>query len=275
VTFTILGTAAAEGWPALWCSCEVCREARRRGGKNIRRRTAYQLGDRIHIDLGPDSYAQMLQFDLRYETLQHLLITHSHPDHLCPQELEYRSAGFVPEAPPVELIIWGNAAVEERIRAAGIDLEACRICFQRIAPFETIDLGQGVLATPIPADHAGEEQAVNYLLEREGRVILQGNDTGWWPEQTWEFLATKVLDVAIIECTYGRHRGGRSHLGAEDVVMVRDELAKLGALADDCRVIATHFSHNGGWLHERLEEFFTPHHIGVAGQQTSTQEVSL
>lgn len=264
MTFTILGTAAAEGWPALWCSCEACCEARRRGGKNIRRRTAYHLGDHIHIDLGPDSYAQMLQFNLHYDTLQHLLITHSHPDHLCPQELEYRSAGFVPDAPPAEMTIWGNAAVERRLHVAGINLKACRIHFERITPFETIDLGDGVCATPILADHAGEEQAVNYLLERAGRVILQGNDTGWWPEETWEFLTTEVLDVAIIECTYGRHRGGSSHLGAEDVVRLRDELAKRGVLAGDCRVIATHFSHNGGWLHERLEEFFTPHGIEVA-----------
>ena len=33
-----LGTAAAEAIPALWCGCNICREARRRGGKDIRRR---------------------------------------------------------------------------------------------------------------------------------------------------------------------------------------------------------------------------------------------
>jgi len=265
VTFTILGTGAAEGWPAMWCACAACREARRLGGPNIRRRTAYQLGERIHIDLGPDSFAQMLHFGLRYDRLEHLLMTHSHADHLCPEELHYRSRGFVAGEPPAHLTIHGNAQVEERIRGVGSALEDCRAQFHRITPFEPIGLGEGVVATPILADHAGaDEQAVNYLLEREGRTLLQGNDTGWWPEESWEFLATQRLDVAIIECTYGDHRGGAHHLGAEDVLDVRDELAKLGALAADCRVITTHFSHNGRWLHARLEEFFAPHGIEVA-----------
>lgn len=34
-----LGTAAAEGWPALFCDCEICRKARKTGGKELRTRT--------------------------------------------------------------------------------------------------------------------------------------------------------------------------------------------------------------------------------------------
>ncbi|MGD9495576.1 MAG: MBL fold metallo-hydrolase [Armatimonadota bacterium] len=264
MTFTILGTAAAEGWPALWCACDACREARRLGGKNIRRRAAYQLGERIRIDLGPDSYAQMLAFDLHYERLEHLLITHSHADHLCPQELHFRAPGFVACELDTRLRIRGNAAVQERLLAAGFDPEGWRARFELIAPFEAIDLSEGVVATPLLADHAGSEQAVNYLLQRHGRTLLQGNDTGWWPDPTWEFLAGTVLDVLLIECTYGPREGGRHHLGAQQVLQVRDRLGKLGALAPHCRVITTHFSHNGGWLHERLEEFFAPHGIEVA-----------
>ncbi len=56
----ILGSAAAEGWPAPFCVCPACAQARQRGGKNIRRRTSYQLGESIHIDWGPDSYASMI-----------------------------------------------------------------------------------------------------------------------------------------------------------------------------------------------------------------------
>ena len=33
---TFYGTAAGEGWPGVFCQCELCREARRLGGKNIR-----------------------------------------------------------------------------------------------------------------------------------------------------------------------------------------------------------------------------------------------
>ena len=34
-----LGTAAAEGWPALFCDCRICRHARETGGKELRTRT--------------------------------------------------------------------------------------------------------------------------------------------------------------------------------------------------------------------------------------------
>ena len=55
--FRFLGTAAAEGWPAMFCECEACREAERRGGRNIRRRSGAMLGDEILIDCPPDLYA--------------------------------------------------------------------------------------------------------------------------------------------------------------------------------------------------------------------------
>jgi len=265
VTLTVLGTAAAEGWPALWCPCEACAQARRLGGPNIRRRCAYQLGERIHIDFGPDSFAQMVEFGLDYSLMEHLLITHSHADHLCPQELNYRRAGFTDLPEDQVLTIYGNDAVWEQLREIdGHPLADCRARFERITPFESIDLGEGVVATPVLADHAGDEEAVNYLLEREGRTLLQGNDTGWWPEETWDALGRRVLDVVIIECTYGPRAGGRHHLGMREVIEVREELERLGALAPDARMITTHFSHNGGWLHERLVEHFAPHRIEVA-----------
>ncbi len=265
MTFTILGTAAAEGWPAIWCPCEACAEARERGGRNIRRRAAYQLGDRIHVDLGPDTFAQMLEFGLDYVPMEHLLITHSHGDHLQPQELGYRREGFTSRPGGVILNVHGNEHVRRRIEGRSLDLEDCFVRLVPVTPFEAMDLGEGVIATPLLADHAGDDEvAVNYLFERNGRALLQGNDTGWWPEETWEFLATRSIDIALIECTYGPREGARHHLGAGEVVEVRDRLLKIGALTDRSQVIATHFSHNGGMLHEELEQLFAPDGIDVA-----------
>jgi len=42
--FQYLGTAAAEGWPALFCNCDNCEKARKAGGKNIRIRTQVKPG---------------------------------------------------------------------------------------------------------------------------------------------------------------------------------------------------------------------------------------
>ncbi|HBJ10614.1 MAG TPA: carbon-phosphorus lyase, partial [Ruminococcaceae bacterium] len=36
--FQYLGTAAAEGFPGMFCSCDTCEKARKAGGRNIRTR---------------------------------------------------------------------------------------------------------------------------------------------------------------------------------------------------------------------------------------------
>lgn len=50
-----LGTAAAEGIPAIFCHCEICKHAREHGGKNIRTRAQALIDDKIMLDLGPDT----------------------------------------------------------------------------------------------------------------------------------------------------------------------------------------------------------------------------
>ena len=50
-----LGTAAAEGIPALFCRCEMCAYARKAGGKEIRRRAGALLDGTLKLDFGPDS----------------------------------------------------------------------------------------------------------------------------------------------------------------------------------------------------------------------------
>ena len=71
----ILGSAAAEGIPAIFCNCRVCREAWQNGGKDIRMRAAYKINEHVRIDFGPDSIAQEYRYQLHSENLKHLFIT--------------------------------------------------------------------------------------------------------------------------------------------------------------------------------------------------------
>ena len=47
--FQYLGTAAAEGWPAVFCRCKYCLEAQRLGGKNIRTRSQAIVNDDLPV----------------------------------------------------------------------------------------------------------------------------------------------------------------------------------------------------------------------------------
>src|SRR5438093_8569780 len=113
----ICGTAAAEGWPALFCSCEPCAAARRRGGKELRSRTGYMLGEKLRIDFGPDSFYHQQRHGLAYERVEALVMTHAHEDHWVAHELYYRRPGFslVPEG--AQLTVYGHARVEEQLAA--------------------------------------------------------------------------------------------------------------------------------------------------------------
>jgi phosphoribosyl 1,2-cyclic phosphate phosphodiesterase len=259
----ILGTAAAEGWPGNFCACEPCRRAWARGGRNLRRRAAYQLDKNIRIDFGPDSFAQMLEFGLSGADLEHLLITHSHQDHWYPQDLLFRRPGFCKVREGTQLRVYGNERVLD-IAQSLPRIDECHLSFQRLRSFESVTLGGGVEVTPIPADHAAEEEAFNFLLRTPDGTVLQANDTGWYAPEVWDFLGEQQLDVVLMDCTAGAVDCRSGHLGLEAVIEARQHLEKLGALAPSARFYATHFSHNGGLLHEELEARFQGTGIEVA-----------
>lgn len=107
-----LGTAAAEGLPALFCDCETCKKARNTGGKDVRTRTQSIVDGKLLIDFPPDTYTHALSYSLRLGQVQHLLITHSHMDHFFPVELIHRHEHFGHNAKGM-LHVYGNAAVEK------------------------------------------------------------------------------------------------------------------------------------------------------------------
>lgn len=258
------GTAAAEGWPALFCLCPACKMAREIGGKEVRSRAAYMLGDRIRVDFGPDSNLHQQRYALAYDKLEHLLVTHSHDDHWFVQDLAYRRKGFsvIPEVP---LAVWGNEKVEQKfVKSYGNDWQRYGLEYHRLAAFQTVDLGQGVTATPVLAAHDRSEECFNYVIEADGRRSLLGHDTGWYDDATWEYLTGKPLDLLVLDCTHGTEDHMPNHLGGAAVARVRDELARRGSLAPSAKCVVTHFSHNGGALHEELERFFTPLGFRVA-----------
>lgn len=229
----------------------------------MRSRAAYMLGDRIRIDFGPDTHLHQQRYGLRLDLLDHLLVTHSHSDHWYPMELFWRRRGYS-VAPDRILHVWGNEAVgRSLVLAVGEDLDQVKLQFHVVRAWEEADLGD-VRATAVPAVHDPSEECLNYILETGGRRLLIAHDTGWYPAETWLRLAERPLDVVLFDCTYGSEDSTRGHLGCAAVVRARDELGRRGGLAPSARVVATHFSHNGGWLHDRLTAFFEPYGIGVA-----------
>ena len=106
----ILGSAAAEAVPSLWCQCEVCRIARQNGGKDLRRRTSYIIDGDTMIDFGPDAFWQTWDAGVLWEELKQIIFTHQHSDHCNPVELGWRRKGFSQNAPALTtpFRVWQN-----------------------------------------------------------------------------------------------------------------------------------------------------------------------
>ena len=70
--FQFLGTSAGEQFPAIWCECETCSEARRSGGPNVRSNAAAFLSPDVLIDFGPEVVMQARRFSLDLLRTKHL-----------------------------------------------------------------------------------------------------------------------------------------------------------------------------------------------------------
>lgn len=106
-------------------------------------------------------------------------------------------------------------------------------------------------------------QSVN-LLRNPTFTQGGGQTVTDWLFSTWDWLKSRRLDAAILDCTHGGDPVARNHMGVSTVVKTREKLLAMGCLAEETPVIATHFSHNGGMLHEELENALRPHGILTA-----------
>ena len=272
-----LGTAAAEGIPGLWCGCDICREARKRGGRNIRHRCCYIIDDDTMVDFGPDTFDQTRRAGFELPKLKRIIVTHPHGDHVSPGEFVYRKTpGFCTAVPEYKLdLVASKPTIREIARglltsnATGLDatrlFDDLRINPMIVAPGEWAKTGD-VELLPIPASHAPGMGAMIYAIRRNGRTLLIANDTGMLEPESWEMLCGVKLDTAVIECTtaFRTPDACRNHQGFNTTRAFREKLIELGCNTADTPAYVTHFSHNGYGLHEELEERFRPYGMVVA-----------
>jgi len=110
-----LGTAAAEGFPAVFCNCDYCREARRLGGKNIRTRSQALVNDDLLLDFPADTYMHFLSNGIEGDKIKYLFITHSHADHLYCHDLNTRGGVYAHDIRQGELKVFGCEDVAAKI----------------------------------------------------------------------------------------------------------------------------------------------------------------
>ncbi|MCY9663170.1 MBL fold metallo-hydrolase [Paenibacillus chondroitinus] len=256
-----LGTAAYEGIPSLFCQCLTCKQARERGGKNIRSRTSVMFDHDLKVDFPPDTLMHSLQYGIDMNSVKDLLITHSHSDHLYAEDMAIRAKGYAQSGEEI-MHVYGHDLPFRLIFQALNGLKH-NYQFHRVIPFQPVET-QTATVVPLLADHDPLETCLLYSIEKNGKTILYGNDSGWFPDETWAWLKNKQFDLVILECTTGRVGHRNNHMNVDAVLETKTWMDEVGVLKPGAQIYVTHFSHNAGLLHEDLVDIFQPHGIEVA-----------
>ena len=258
-----LGTAAAERIPAIFCNCPTCQKALELGGKNIMTHSQVLLDDSLLIDLSCDTWQHFMCLGKTLESIGHLLITHSHSDHFSIAEILLRSSGMAKEITAETLHVYAsrdvvkiieehlaNCSEKKRAQMQG-RLEAHTL--EYFAPCEIC----GFTVTPLPAVHAGEENAMIFLIEKDGKTLFYGNDTGVFSTEIDDYLAQnkKHVDLLSLDCTKGDQPFTYAHhMSMAEGRSIADRFFEKGILNEKSLLYYTHFSHNCGNVHDELEE---------------------
>ena len=113
-----MGTAACERIPGMFCDCAVCRRALAKGGKNIMTRSQALVDDTLLIDFNSETYSHFVQLGRTMWDVEHILITHSHCDHLSFEDLCCRTKGQANGVKTEKLRLYTSEGVIRRMEAA-------------------------------------------------------------------------------------------------------------------------------------------------------------
>lgn len=247
-----LGTAAAEGIPALFCDCAVCRNALAVRGKEVKTRSQAIVDDRILIDFPADTYLHILYGGLDLRRLHTLIVTHSHSDHFYECDFWCRSENIAyGEEMDEPLHVYATAGV---IKKAGEYARNKRLAFHEIKPFEPFE-AEGYRLIPLRANHDVNADPVIYIIEKDGKRLLYANDTGVFTDETWAFLSDYAhrFDMVSLDCTgMLKPNWRKSHMSLDTNAEVYAKLCDMGRCDGNTVAYVNHFSHNGQATHEEL-----------------------
>lgn len=252
-----LGTAAAEGVPGIFCTCENCVKSRKIGGRALRTRSQAVIDDKLLIDFPADTYAHTLTNHIDLVRVSHCLITHSHQDHLYPQDIRMLEPGYATLPEDYHLTFYGTQKVGEHIRPMlAYQLEAVNICdFRTIEPFMCFEVGE-YKVTVLPAIHDQNAGPVFYQISDGEKNMLYAHDTHYFHDSVWEFWAKErpYFSLVSLDCTNAclplTYVG---HMGLNENIQVRDRMIKEGYANEKTVFVCNHFSHNG--IHVVYDDF--------------------
>lgn len=266
---TFYGTSAAEAIPNPFCDCYLCRYARDHGGKDVRTRSMFRINEAVMIDMGADSLVQANTHG-DFLRLSHVLITHTHEDHLAHMMFNVRSMATDRRVDTLHFYLVDKAfdmiefyRKSEPIIKGKLSLleEEGVVAFHR-QEFHKPFMADGMEVTALRGNHKGnmKEDCANYLIKlHNGKMLYYGVDSGMYLPETFEALKGVKLDYLISECSYGNgedYGENPGHLCHRTCMEIFKKLYEQHTLEKDSRIYLTHINHCHTADHESLQRLF-------------------
>ncbi|WP_235735033.1 bifunctional adenosylcobinamide kinase/adenosylcobinamide-phosphate guanylyltransferase [Nocardioides alcanivorans] len=241
MTLRLLGTGAADGWPAAFCTCSSCTTERAAG--RVRAQSAALLDDSVLLDCAPSTPLAAERLGISLADVSLVLFTHQHSDHFSPATLMYRSwssAAPLTVAGPPDVV---RTAAQWVLPDSGVD-------FVPVRPGDSFTHGAHRVRV-LAADHAtglgveDEPDAVLFDVSGPSGRVLYATDTGPLPEATVGAVRDAAFDAVVLEESFGdKHDHGTRHLDLTTFPEQVRRLRAVGAVVAGTRVVATHLSHH-------------------------------
>jgi phosphoribosyl 1,2-cyclic phosphate phosphodiesterase len=264
---TFLGTSAANAFPEAFCRCKNCEQARRLGGRSLRKRSAALVNDDLLIDLGPDVMTASNAHGYPLSAVRFCLQTHAHADHLDTSHFLSRSPGYGVVgasrlhfyASPGTLRHAAQLLERDCAPAGFLAPETGELLNLEVHPInslQTLTAGPYVV-TAFPANHDPGVEPLLYAIQGDGRTLFYGTDTAVLPEETWQGFHTNNLhfDLVILDHTYGPDEPGGDHLSAHQFIEHVARMREEDLLTPEALAYATHIAHQGNPAQPELVEF--------------------
>lgn len=230
-----LGTSAGWPLPRLNCSCNICTSS---DSKDKRLRPSILINKSYLIDAPPDIYHQLNIHQVDPKKISHILITHSHDDHIMGL---YDLSHIYERKDKIKLIATMRVLSEMR-KKVGVSMQSFNI--EEAKPFKKVDLGNNNSCWFIPVKH-GNIEAYAIKVKAAKPIVYAPEFRKILPSSKKEL---GDIELAIIDgSSKTSHGQAKGHETIEEGIRLGKEIRAK-------KILFTNIGHKTD-CHENLLEF--------------------